>query len=152
MKIAACVVFLLFCQHPYQPNLEEAKLTFLLCLLLSLSSNLFGVRHAKLSLVMFWCGGHGHPLFVDNNNAIMLLRRQPKFTFSHFTRDPNLQITKFTWDPNLHITKFTQDPNLHNIKFTRNLNLHKKFTQHQICTDPNLHKNQIYTDPKLTIT
>ena len=57
MKIAACVVFLLFCQHPYQPNLEEAKLTFLLCLLLSLSSNLFGVRHAKLSLVMFCCGG-----------------------------------------------------------------------------------------------
>ena len=78
--------------------------------------------------------------------------RQPKFTFSHFTRDPILHMTKFTWDPNLHITKFTRDPNLHNIKFTRNLNLHKKFTQHQICTDPNLHKNQIYTDPKLTQT
>ena len=79
-------------------------------------------------------------------------RRQPKFTFSHFTRDPILHMAKFTWDPNLHITKFTRDPNLHNIKFTRNLNLHKNFTQHQICTDPNLHKNQIYTDPKLTQT
>ena len=78
--------------------------------------------------------------------------RQPKFTFSHFTRDPNLHMNKFTWDPNLHITEFTRDPNLHDIKFTRNPNLHKKFTQHQICTDPNLHKHQIYTGPKLTQT
>ena len=75
--------------------------------------------------------------------------RQPKFTFSHFTRDPNLHMNKFTWDPNLHITEFTRDPNLHDIKFTRNPNLHKKFTQHQICTGPNLHKNQIYTNPIL---
>ena len=75
--------------------------------------------------------------------------RQPKFTFSHFTRDPILHMTKFTWDPNLHITKFTRDPNLHIIKFTRNLNLHKKITQHQICTDPNLHRPQTYTNPIL---
>ena len=75
--------------------------------------------------------------------------RQPKFTFSHFTRDPNIHMTKFTWDPNIHMTKFTRDPNLHNIKFTRNPNLHNKFTHHQICTGPNLHKTKFTQTPNL---
>ena len=49
--------------------------------------------------------------------------RQPKFTFSHFTRDPNLHNPHLHkphiyTNPNLHGTQIYKNPNLHNLKYT----------------------------------
>ena len=63
-----------------------------------------------------------------------ILRRQPKFTFLHFTRDPNLHNphlhkTHSYTTPKLHGTQIYTNPYFHNLKFTQ-----PDFTQTQIYT------------------
>ena len=87
--------------------------------------------------------------FTWRGYLVSFLRRMPKFTFSHFTRDPNLHNphlhkTQIYTTPNLHRTQIYMPLDLHHLKFTK-----PRFTQTQIYTASNIHKTQISTVPIL---